>query len=614
MSIFDHFPYSNTHQLNLDWIISQVKKLSVDYAELHKDFSAAKIEIGKELDDLKNYVNDQLSGLDVAEEVSRIIDRLAASGELAEIVEQSITNFVQFDFIGNRVVKNPAGGYFSDGTGDCCLVTFKNRHYLVDCFHEYSMREIAIPYLKARGIAVIDGVFLTHYHSDHYGGIQALINSGDVSVSKYYLPPAPDFTQPFFGTPDTDYIETGYNYVMQIISSAGAAYEFVNSGIMDLGDGLRLKVFNTDYTPYYQQILPRPEGTGLNYSDEGVYADYNNMSVCYQFEYQNYKALFSGDIGYSAMTYLLPVVGKVDIWNINHHGHNNYIVDSFYSKISPDVAVFQDTYNQYFEDPFTSKVASRIPPRYLKANNVDVYGTLGNTVTVTMGRNGVNVVQGDSHNDYSIFKYYGEQFRNMFNKFGDFAYPLPEKRDANECVNGLFRLPSGSTNVPVDGLGYLLVDFTDIQWNEIRYQIAVEYGASVSARIWARAYAENRGGFEPWYTVKGEKQLDIAMNEQYFSARTAANRLSYCGGVACLHIYSKAVETIPARTSTAICTIPEFALPWGIICGVVLVSTDNMTHYADIFLDSSGVAKLWCDVEIPANAKVEGSLTFIPRY
>lgn len=27
MAVFDNFPYSNNHELNLDWIIAQIKKI-----------------------------------------------------------------------------------------------------------------------------------------------------------------------------------------------------------------------------------------------------------------------------------------------------------------------------------------------------------------------------------------------------------------------------------------------------------------------------------------------------------------------------------------------------------------------------------------------------------
>ena len=58
MGLFDQFPYTNFHELNLDWIINEMKKLREDFNNLPDsiiDKLIANFKIG-------NFVNVKLLG------------------------------------------------------------------------------------------------------------------------------------------------------------------------------------------------------------------------------------------------------------------------------------------------------------------------------------------------------------------------------------------------------------------------------------------------------------------------------------------------------------------------------------------------------------------------
>lgn len=80
MGLFEHFPYSNFHELNLDWIISEIKKLRDDVDALQKKIDGLKEEILNEVDqkiaDAKTEILNQLEIEinNLREELTQLID------------------------------------------------------------------------------------------------------------------------------------------------------------------------------------------------------------------------------------------------------------------------------------------------------------------------------------------------------------------------------------------------------------------------------------------------------------------------------------------------------------------------------------------------------------
>lgn len=75
MGIFNRWPYTNFHEMNLDWIIEEVKKVVTEVEALDLSF-----------DELKKYVEDYFKNLDISKEVNDKIDEMAASGELEQLI------------------------------------------------------------------------------------------------------------------------------------------------------------------------------------------------------------------------------------------------------------------------------------------------------------------------------------------------------------------------------------------------------------------------------------------------------------------------------------------------------------------------------------------------
>lgn len=78
MGVFNHFPYTNIHELNLDWIIEKVKEALDEIADLET--------LRENFADLEAYVQNYFDNLDVSQEISDKIDKMVADGTMAQII------------------------------------------------------------------------------------------------------------------------------------------------------------------------------------------------------------------------------------------------------------------------------------------------------------------------------------------------------------------------------------------------------------------------------------------------------------------------------------------------------------------------------------------------
>lgn len=96
---FQHgWPYSNFHDLNLDWILQTVRNLADEWKQVQTDWENEQ----QAFEDFKQYVNDRLTGfqdwfdnLDVQREINNKIDQLASDGTLLSIIRPTVTSEAQ---------------------------------------------------------------------------------------------------------------------------------------------------------------------------------------------------------------------------------------------------------------------------------------------------------------------------------------------------------------------------------------------------------------------------------------------------------------------------------------------------------------------------------------
>lgn len=95
---FSNFPYTDFHNLNLDWVLLTTKDLNTKWDSYYKEWYEWQTTTQKKFDDLYNYVNNYFDNLDVQDEINKKLDEMSADGTLATILGlYSVRVFDTFD-------------------------------------------------------------------------------------------------------------------------------------------------------------------------------------------------------------------------------------------------------------------------------------------------------------------------------------------------------------------------------------------------------------------------------------------------------------------------------------------------------------------------------------
>ena len=83
---FNKYPYTDFHELNLDWIIERVKKLTEDWASTLEEWNNTE----EQWQQLYNYVHDYFDNLDVQQEINNKMNQMIADGTFKNIAQPII--------------------------------------------------------------------------------------------------------------------------------------------------------------------------------------------------------------------------------------------------------------------------------------------------------------------------------------------------------------------------------------------------------------------------------------------------------------------------------------------------------------------------------------------
>lgn len=95
MGFFDRFPYSNFHQLNLDWIIDKMKEVVADFNELESDVDTKIKGFQKQLKDF---------GEDIDTAVENEVQKLGDEGFFDDIISRLFTNMDYLNTLKNQKI------------------------------------------------------------------------------------------------------------------------------------------------------------------------------------------------------------------------------------------------------------------------------------------------------------------------------------------------------------------------------------------------------------------------------------------------------------------------------------------------------------------------------
>ena len=193
--------------------------------------------------------------------------------------------------------------YIDVGQGDSELVCCNGEYMLIDA-GEPGSSDAVLEYLGDLGIDKLDYLVCTHGHSDHCGGLDAVVESLEVETV---------FTSPYTGD--------------------SASYEIFTDAVYDAGLELTVPELGESYSL-----------GEARFSFLGPLEDYDNTnddSLVIRLEYGDTSFLFTGDMTAKAEKDLINDGARLrcDVLKVGHHGSSGSSCYQFLYEAQPSIGV-----------------------------------------------------------------------------------------------------------------------------------------------------------------------------------------------------------------------------------------------------------------------------------
>lgn len=247
------------------------------------------------------------------------------------------------------------------GQGASSLLLLPNFSLVVDVPGKFGSKfnggSDAAANMRALGNLHLDALMLTHAQSDHAGGAERLYASlngidelwlADVAVNRKYAT---------------------FQRLEGKVKEAGGRVRWLKQGdVWSLCDGSQFEVL-------------WPPQNDENNND-------NNMSLVLRVRLATGQHIFlGGDIEAKAERALLPILQKVDVMLMPHHGSKTSSTIAFVQKLQPDITIAQTGYRNHFGFPKVEVVQ-----RYVAADS-QILNTANGAVHIGFSDTSINVVQ-----------------------------------------------------------------------------------------------------------------------------------------------------------------------------------------------------------------------------
>jgi competence protein ComEC len=217
------------------------------------------------------------------------------------------------------------------GQGDSILVSAPGgKHYLIDGGGSLNQTEgagfdpgkhIIIPFLREKGIYHLDGVFLSHGHADHVGGLVTVLQE---------IPTAAIYQARDFGQGDAV-----YSRILAMSRERNIPIIELEAGdILSGGKDIRFRILYPDNGKDGDKSIDMENG--------------NNHSLVMLLDCKGFRILFTGDIEKEVEDYLLSKgIEGVHVLKVAHHGSKTSSTPEWIDALSPRVAIIPVGKNQF---------------------------------------------------------------------------------------------------------------------------------------------------------------------------------------------------------------------------------------------------------------------------
>ena len=205
------------------------------------------------------------------------------------------------------------------GKADCILLNVEQKYYLIDTGYKRTSDQL-LAMLEQEGVDRLSGVFLTHNHKDHYGGLNALC-AGSIPIDAFYAPV---------------YCADGTGAKHPAVIAAAKRGQTVVW--LQAGDTIQISD-----TAFFDILAP----VKLNKENE------NNNSLVMRLESSDGSILLAGDMKFEEEYELIrsDVLKENNVLKVAFHGDNTSTSGSFLSIVKPRVAVISTSSKEEKDTP-----------------------------------------------------------------------------------------------------------------------------------------------------------------------------------------------------------------------------------------------------------------------
>ena len=231
--------------------------------------------------------------------------------------------------------------YLDVGQGDCIYIMLPNGEtVLIDAGEATASGDILKSLKDNNDKRIIDYVIATHPHSDHIGGMAAILE--DFAVKNIWMPDAIHTTETFEG-------------LLDIIAAKGLKIQIAEAG----------KIL-FDYGNLKAEFLA-PCGSS--------YSDLNNYSAVLLLTYNDRRFLFMGDAESESEAEILATGRDIfaDVLKVGHHGSSTSTTKVFIENVSPQYAVISCGIGNSYGHP-TSQTLSTLEEYGVDVKRTDELG------------------------------------------------------------------------------------------------------------------------------------------------------------------------------------------------------------------------------------------------
>lgn len=404
-------------------VLQQVSRMWAKMIELGQGFNTFSTNVTNtvnsyitQFNDLYTYVHDYFDNLDVQEEINNKLDDMAEDGTLQEIITayvqsnvtwtfdtvaemKTATNLIEGSYAqtvgyytagdngaSKYIIKSsstgvhetldsglvaelieddskveyifPKGWDNPSGNGDISLIKAYGKNILIDTYRTSNYSDVET-FLTTHGVSHIDYLILSHYHDDHVGNFENLLNDHYIDDDTHIYLPA------YSSLMSASAVEF-YNAIATLISNHQLDAEVPTEGsTLSLGSSFKITFYNCETSIF----------------TTAGYTDYNDCSTVCLVEHGDSKALFTGDCTVKASNRLIDeglVNTSVNLYKLSHHGINDGVANTFrrfINVINPDYAVQLSSLNDAEKGKYS--ISSQL--YYLQSVGSKIYTSYKNT-------------------------------------------------------------------------------------------------------------------------------------------------------------------------------------------------------------------------------------------